>query len=202
VHEAGDENQTRAALRARLRQAREALPEAELRRASTAACGHVAALGAIARARRVALYAATRGELDPAPLAGALAGRVCYPRVVASNPPTLAFHAVDGPAALAPDRFGIPAPPPTTPTVALDALDVVIVPGIAFAPDGQRLGYGRGYYDAALAACPAALRIGLCHTFQIVDRIPARAGDEPVDLLVTPDGARRTGARPTHEEVA
>ena len=71
----------------------------------------------------------------------------------------------------------------------------IFVPGVAFSRDGHRLGFGRGYYDRALAAAPRALRIGLCHEFQLVDHWPPRIGDEPVDLVLTPRRARRD-ARP------
>lgn len=72
--------------------------------------------------------------------------------------------------------------------------DVVIVPGVAFDRSGNRLGFGGGYYDrflAALAAVPGQRRprlVGLCYAFQVVDALPARDWDKPVDCLCTEEG--------------
>jgi len=51
------------------------------------------------------------------------------------------------------------------------------------------------HYERALAGAPRALRIGLCHDFQLVDHLPPRVGDEPVDLVQTPRERVLTGAR-------
>lgn len=72
--------------------------------------------------------------------------------------------------------------------------DVVIVPGVAFDRSGNRLGFGGGYYDrflAALAAVSGRRRprlVGLCYAFQVVDALPARDWDKPVDCLCTEEG--------------
>jgi 5-formyltetrahydrofolate cyclo-ligase len=208
VHEAGvdDQRTQREALRKSLRERRAALSSSEVRAASEAICATLGGLGALKRARVVALYAAVRGEIETAALHDLLRARgvrLAYPRIEADEPPRLGFHPIDEVSALQADRFEVAAPPAESPRLIPSALDVVIVPGVAFAPNGHRLGYGRGYYDAALAGCPRALRIGLCHEFQLVDGLPPHAGDQPVDLIVTPAALRPTGARPLYapEEV-
>ena len=90
-------------------------------------------------------------------------------------------------------------PPAGSPRVAPERIDVMLVPGVAYDGEGHRLGQGRGYYDRFLAQAPRALRLGLCHDFQLVAAVPHRAGDEPVDYIVTPEGARKTGARALKE---
>jgi 5-formyltetrahydrofolate cyclo-ligase len=200
VHEAvaDDDRDTREALRKRLRELRARLGADELASASADVCARVAAQPELARARVVALYAARAGEIDPASLVAALAARgarACLPRVVAVAPPRLAFAAIAPGEPLAIGRFGIREPAPDAATVALDALDVVLVPGVAFARDGGRLGFGHGYYDAALRSSPRALRIALAHDFQLVDSLPQHEGDEPVDLILTPQARIVTRAR-------
>jgi len=60
-----------------------------------------------------------------------------------------------------------------------------IVPGLAFTPDGRRLGYGGGWYDRLLSASSAtSLKIGVAHDFQIVGDLPCEAHDVPVDRVV------------------
>jgi 5-formyltetrahydrofolate cyclo-ligase len=204
VHEAvgEDERAQRQTLRRRLREQRATLSDDIVRVASAAVCALAAALPAFARARCVAFYAATRGEIDPGALGAVVAARgdvVCYPRPLADTPPLLGFFAAVA-ETLVPGRFGILEPPPGAAAVAADTLDLVLVPGVAFARDGHRLGFGRGYYDLALAAAPRALRVGLAHDFQVVDRLPPRSGDEPVDLVLTPRERILTRARPIAPE--
>jgi 5-formyltetrahydrofolate cyclo-ligase len=197
-----DDRMQREQLRRTLREKRAGLADALVRATSADVCATIAALPAFARVRRVGLYAPVRGEIDPSQLRDLLHGRnaeVAYPRVVSTTPPLLAFNRVAPGETLAPGRFGIPEPRAAG---ALDAaeLDLILVPGIAFARDGHRLGFGHGYYDRALAASPQALRVGLCHDFQLVDRLPPRRGDEPVDLVVTPRERVLTSARPLAPE--
>jgi 5-formyltetrahydrofolate cyclo-ligase len=191
----------REALRRELIDRRAALGEAEVRAASGAVCGHLLALPALAHARSVALYAAVRGEIDPVAVEAALTARgvrTVYPRVHSAEPRGLTFHVARA-GDLQPSAFGLAEPPAAAPVFALAAVDVVLVPGVAFARDGHRLGFGAGYFDGALAGAPTALRVGLCHPFQLFDRLAPREGDEPVDLIVLPDGPLVTRARASVE---
>lgn len=64
-----------------------------------------------------------------------------------------------------------------------------IIPGLAFTPDGKRLGYGGGWYDRFLAAAkPGSLKIGVCHGFQLVETIPVEAHDIRLDRTITGTG--------------
>ena len=193
---------TKEALRATLRDRRTRVTPDERRAASVAVCDRVARLPAFARARAVALYASMPafGEIDVSSLANALLVRgvtILFPRVAARQPPTLAFHEIDDLQALAPGVLGIPTPSPQAPGRTLDEVDLVIVPGLAFDRAGNRLGFGGGYYDAALASAPRPLRVAVAHSFQLLaDALPRTDRDRPVDVIVTPDGAIPTGARP------
>ena len=184
-------------LRARLRAERAALAPAAVRAASAAVCRHLDGLAALGRARCVAVYAARRGEIDPAQSVARLHARgaeVAYPRIEGER---LVFHAARA-GELELGAFGIPTPRADAPEMKLDRCDVVLVPGVAFDRSGARLGQGGGFYDRELAAAPRALRIGLAHSFQVIDGLPCCERDEPVDVIVTPDGAHATGARPAH----
>jgi 5-formyltetrahydrofolate cyclo-ligase len=65
-----------------------------------------------------------------------------------------------------------------------DAL--VVVPGLAFTPDGHRLGYGQGHYDRFLATLPAsAVTVGICFREQLLDDLPLDPHDLPVDHVIT-----------------
>ena len=65
-------------------------------------------------------------------------------------------------------------------------LDVVIVPGVGFSPDGRRLGNGQGYYDRLLAAVGSSCSlIGLCYQCQIFPEFPVELHDVRMDFVVT-----------------
>jgi 5-formyltetrahydrofolate cyclo-ligase len=70
--------------------------------------------------------------------------------------------------------------------IAIDDIDLAIVPGAAFDYSGNRLGYGAGYYDSLLAERKRKmLVIALAYEEQIVDSIPPEEHDVQVDMIVT-----------------
>ena len=64
-------------------------------------------------------------------------------------------------------------------------IDLVIVPGVAFDEKGSRIGFGKGYYDRFLEKFRDSLKIGLAFEEQIVDFVPAKEYDHPVDIIIT-----------------
>ena len=84
--------------------------------------------------------------------------------------------------------FGLREPAADNPEVPLDQIDVMVIPGLAFDSTGTRLGWGKGYYDRALALT-RAVRIGYCFALQIVPHVPRESYDIPMHHLVTEDGA-------------
>ena len=63
--------------------------------------------------------------------------------------------------------------------------DVVIVPGLAFTRQGQRLGMGGGYYDRYLQSQPDTFSVGVCYDWQVLDKLPLDTHDRPMNTLVT-----------------
>ena len=68
--------------------------------------------------------------------------------------------------------------------VADDKTALVLMPGLAFTEDGNRMGYGGGFYDKFLAAEPDHPTVALCYDFQMVDYIPTDDYDIPVDRVL------------------
>ena len=80
----------------------------------------------------------------------------------------------------------IPEPLPACPRISRDAIDFVLVPGVAFDRRGRRLGYGGGYYDRLLPLLsPRAARVVGAFDLQLVDQVPAAAHDIAVEAIVT-----------------
>lgn len=142
-------------------------------------------------------------EIDTRPLiADALSRgkRVALPRVdpLSKN---LRLFSIDADSVFERSKWGIDEPLLTAPPVAVGELDFVLVPGLAFDAHGNRLGYGRGYYDRLLGALsPGATRMAMAFTCQIVAVVPTSPTDEKIDRLVTAASTTRfTHAKPaTH----
>ncbi|MDB4983166.1 MAG: 5-formyltetrahydrofolate cyclo-ligase [Myxococcales bacterium] len=153
-----------------------------------AACARVASGGAASMCG----YVSIRGELDPAAALAAArtAGlAVALPRVDTAWPPRLRFHRTRGEADLTDGPYGLTEPSPSCPELAVEDLDILLVPGLAFDAEGRRVGYGGGYYDDVGGRLRASgrpgIRIGFAHDFQIIERCPSDERDVAVDLVIT-----------------
>lgn len=78
---------------------------------------------------------------------------------------------------------GIPEPIADEP-VADDPTALVLMPGLAFDPQGHRCGYGGGFYDKFLAAEPNHPTLALCYEFQMFDHLEVDSHDIPVDTVL------------------
>ena len=89
--------------------------------------------------------------------------------------------------ALTEGYMGIPEPLAANErALSIDDIDLVIIPGAAFDPSGNRLGYGAGYYDILLAERKKKIPvIALAYEEQVVDSIPSEKHDVKVDVIIT-----------------
>lgn len=78
---------------------------------------------------------------------------------------------------------GIPEPIADAP-VAEDQRALVLMPGLAFDPQGHRIGYGRGFYDRFLAQEPHHPTLALCYEFQMQAHLDTEEFDIPVDTVL------------------
>lgn len=78
---------------------------------------------------------------------------------------------------------GIPEPVDDGP-IADDPTALVLMPGLAFDPQGHRIGYGGGFYDKFLAREKSHPTLALCYAFQMVDHLETDAFDIPVDCVL------------------
>ena len=78
---------------------------------------------------------------------------------------------------------GIPEPVADGP-VADDKTALVLMPGLAFDPQGHRIGYGGGFYDKFLALEPEHPTVALCYDFQMLEKLETEEFDVPVDLVL------------------
>lgn len=173
---------TKQALRQFIRQQKAALSPSQRQAASAALCRNVEADPHFDEAHTILMYYPLPDEADVRSLLRSHPQKqFLLPVVVGTD---LELRRYEGEASLAPGAFGILEP--TGPAFdQLDAIDLVIVPGIAFTPTGQRLGRGRGYYDRLLPRLRNAYKMGVCWPCQMVTDIPTEPHDMPMDCVIT-----------------
>ena len=84
---------------------------------------------------------------------------------------------------VAPGYANIPEPIADEP-VADDKTALVLMPGLAFDPQGHRIGYGGGFYDRFLAEEPNHPTLALCYEFQMLPQLETEEHDIPVDYVI------------------
>jgi 5-formyltetrahydrofolate cyclo-ligase len=192
--------ETRAALRRRLRRLRRSIPAVERAAAEQAIRRELRRLGVWQRGRRIAAYVAMPGEVD---LAGALTdglqrgAHIYVPRIASRRAASLDFVPLTRRAVLRRNAFGI-LEPAGAGRLPVRSLDVVLVPLVGFDARGRRLGMGAGYYDRALWHRSAMHRgwrrpllVGIAHSIQQVEHLEQQPWDVPLDLVVTERGVLR-----------
>ena len=134
----------------------------------------------------VAIYAPLPHEVNLLPLMQEYPQhRYVFPLCLPEH--KLRFHVVKSIAEdMEPGAMGIPAPAPHTDDVAPEEIDLLIVPGVAFTRDGNRMGYGGGYYDRFIPLCTNAQIVALAFQEQLIDTIPTEEHDLPIPELITP----------------
>ena len=107
--------------------------------------------------------------------------KVCVPVVVSDS--ELALSLADG--RFKKGRYGI-SEPENPQYVSFSSPNLILVPGLAFDRSGNRLGFGKGYYDRFLAHADG-LKVGVCYGFQLIKKLPAGEHDISVDAVITED---------------
>lgn len=71
--------------------------------------------------------------------------------------------------------------------------DILLIPGLVFDENYNRLGYGKGYFDKFLSKIVEKnynpVRIGICFDFQLLERMEVEAHDQKMDVIITETGA-------------
>lgn len=132
----------------------------------------------------VALYAPLPHEVNLLPLLTEHPQhRYVFPRCLKGH--RMEFREVRNPATdMEAGAMGIPAPRAACPVAPPGEIDIIIVPGVAFTPEGDRLGYGGGYYDRYLPLCSKARILACAFEEQIEPVLPTEAHDLRIPLLV------------------
>lgn len=187
--------------RAAVLAARDAIPAAERARRSALMTERFLGLPEVEAAAVVLLYWSFGSEPPTAPLLAALHDRgvvTALPRIDGDALVVRTYVTGDP---LTETSFGAKEPERgerLDPT----AVDLILVPGVAFDLHGHRVGYGGGFYDRFLPTTrPDAVRVAMAYEVQVVDAgLPSGSFDLPVEAIVTEARTLRPvspGRRPT-----
>ena len=177
------------ALRDQLSTARNRLGLAEVGAAARGLAEVLLAAPEVRRASSVAAYVSIGNEPGTGPLLDGLVAagkRVILPVLLRGN--DLDWSVYAGQDSLTRARFGLLEP--TGPTLGVDAIgtpDAVLVPGVAVARDGLRMGRGGGCYDRALGRVPVGtFTCILLYDGEVGVDVPREPHDRPVTAAATP----------------
>jgi 5-formyltetrahydrofolate cyclo-ligase len=171
--------------RERILKIRQGLTPSAVEKMSVTISWRLQELPEFVRAGNIMMYVSVRNEVDTLKLINRClqtGKKVFLPRVECKK---IRPAEVKDLFCLEPGKFGIPEPKSgECNPAARHRFDVIIVPGIAFDPAGNRIGFGHGYYDGFLENAEG-LKIGLAYDFQIVEKVAQSELDVPMDVVIT-----------------
>lgn len=188
-----DTAHAKRALRAELRERRRILPRSERDEARDALTRQLVALAQTLGARSLSCYLSTPDEPDTRPFLRWACESGVRVLVPVSRADGLLDWALFTDADEIEDARGMPAPDgEVLGPIAVNEVDLMLVPAAAVDAGGMRMGWGRGYFDKTLGSMdrrPPVFAVVFDH--EVVDSLPAETHDQGVDGVVTPGGIRR-----------
>jgi 5-formyltetrahydrofolate cyclo-ligase len=176
----------KSALRKHLRAVRNALSVAQRQRWTAELSERVLGLAEVRQAETVFCYVSKDDEVGSHDLIDRLiaAGKKLWiPRTETEGLLALPFT---GWQAMKPGQLGILEPRGAA-GEARNEFDVTLTPGLGFSQQGDRIGYGAGYYDRWFSRYNGGLRVGLTYTAQLVEAMPVDERDIAMHVVVTQD---------------
>ncbi len=198
-------------LRKQILQKRAGLAQEEADRKSAEICHRLLELQEMQQAQQLLLYHPLAAEVSLLPLYHMLLGQPascrCFFPVTQGD--KIQFFEPDGPEDFARGAFGVCEPVsrsrpyaqapgsgmnrgskakayhPSKTGTKNSPVDVILVPGVVFGRNGERMGYGKGYYDRFLEENTQLLKIGICFELQMQPSLPQHPWDVAMDLICT-----------------
>ena len=180
-------SETKSLLRQQYRKLRATLGDEMRASASRSICEELEKWTTFQQTETILAYMPIKNEVDLTPLLTRHSEkRWVLPRIIPEEDHRMVFHPYDA-ARLVRHPFGMAEPSADLPTVPPEAIELVLVPGLAFDRHGWRLGYGGGYYDRFLIGF-AGISAGIVFRALLLDDLPHGEFDVPVQWVVTEDG--------------
>lgn len=138
------------------------------------------------KAKNILFYVSYNGEVfTHEAIEEALINKIVVVPISNKNDYSLIFSKLDSFKDLEEGTYGILEPKKDLiKEISIDKIDLIIIPGIGFDLRGNRIGYGKGFYDRLLKNTDALI-IALAFEFQIIEKIPTENHDRSADIIIT-----------------
>jgi 5-formyltetrahydrofolate cyclo-ligase len=173
-------------LRKKLKEKRNSMSQEDLQTRSRILCRKLLNHPAYQNAETVFCYLSFGSEIDTGPVIEETlqSGRtLCVPVITGSG--IMTASRLENLSDLVTTRYGIREPSDAVP-VAVENIDLCIVPALAFTHEGYRIGYGGGFYDRFLDQFKG-ISAGLVLREFLLESLPVESFDRRVSLLITED---------------
>lgn len=184
--------ENKAQLRKQIKARRNALSETDRTSYSAQICNRLMEQSWYANAHTILVYSAIQSEVDLSLFCAQAQrdGKVLYfPKVFGEN---MEFFRIDDATQLQKGAFSVMEPNVDEFALKPYQSDIgapVLVPGVAFSERGERIGYGKGYYDRYISAHPNLFPVGICFSCQLLDAIPVESQDITMCQIMTEEQA-------------
>ncbi|MBS1250377.1 MAG: putative protein YqgN [Chloroflexi bacterium] len=156
-----------------------------LQKATKVICSHIGEWEVLQESNVILTYMPMGNEVNVRPLLDKYPGKKwVIPRILPGN--QMAFHFYD-PEKLVMHEYGMLEPSPDCPIVSHEEIDLALVPGLAFDPNGGRLGFGGGFYDRFLCDFKG-VTLGVTYNALFINHVPCGEYDIPMRFVVTQKG--------------
>lgn len=188
----GDEGHQKRALRAELRGRRRTMTSSELDNATAGLTKYLTALTSDLGARSITAYLPTQDEPNVRPFLAWAQEQDIRVLLPVSRDDGLLDWAVLGDAEQE-GLYGMPEPVgDLLGPIAINDVDLIIVPAAAVDRTGMRMGWGRGYFDRTLGSMEQSPPVfAVIFENELIDAVPTELHDKGVNGVVTPDGITR-----------
>ncbi|MDH6100310.1 5-formyltetrahydrofolate cyclo-ligase [Anabaenopsis sp. FSS-46] len=185
----------KAELRRVLLQKRQSMSVEEWRQKSDRICRQLQRCTLFTQAKTILAYFSVRQEPDLSLLFADPQYRWGFPRCVGKS---LNWHFYTPLDDVNIGAYGITEPHPQAPTVHPEAVDLILIPGVACDYQGYRLGYGGGYYDRLLSSpgWVSKSTIGIVFDFAYLPQLPVDSWDKPLQAVISENRCSYTNSSP------
>ena len=173
-------------IRKQYKMLRNKMSEMEVKEKSDRICQNIISSNLFQQAERILAYAPLGNEVDIRPVieeGWRQNKRIAFPKVFGD---TMKYFEISDFSKLEEGTFHVMEPKEDYPVDWEEAL--VLVPGVAFDRQGNRMGYGKGYYDRFFKGKTDCVKVGVAYELQVANHLPTEENDLPMEYLVTEKG--------------